>query len=49
MPLNCHDGERGMGERFNRAVGSLADGEKFFSKFIDCLMMGGIDEGAASV
>ncbi len=49
MPLDCEDRVYGVCEGFNRAVGSLTNGEKPFSEGIDSLMMGGVDESAASV
>lgn len=49
MPLYREDWERGVGKSFNRAIGSLTNGDEFFSQGIDCLMVGGIDESAASV
>ena len=49
MPLDCEDRVYGVCEGFNRAVGSLKNGEKPFSEGIDSLMMGGVDESAASV
>lgn len=49
MPLNREDGKGSVGEGFDRTVGSLTNGEKSFSEFIDSLMMGGIDESTASI
>jgi len=49
MPLNREDRQRVMNERFESSVGGLTDRKKIPPGFIDGLMMGGIDEGAASV
>ncbi len=49
MPLDGEDGERCVDECLEGSVGSLADGKKIPAGFIDRLMMGGIDEGAASI
>ena len=49
MPLYREDWKRRVGKCFNRAIGSLTNGDEFFSEGIDSLMMDGIDESAASV
>lgn len=49
MPLDREDWKHSVGKGFDRAIGSLTNGKEFFSEDIDCLMMGGIDESAASV